>query len=89
MEEGSSSVDMGQVMARIIAMQSQLNGRLDDIDGKIQNRLDVLDEKIVDIQNRLSFNRTKKVYLKSQGYTLRSKREDQSIEDLEDLCLIS
>ncbi|KAI5654030.1 hypothetical protein M9H77_31217 [Catharanthus roseus] len=53
MEEGSSSVDMGQLMARVIAMQSQLNGRLDDIDGKIQNRLDDLDDKIVDIQNRV------------------------------------
>ncbi|KAI5682558.1 hypothetical protein M9H77_03786 [Catharanthus roseus] len=37
MEEGSSSVDMGQLMARIIAIQYQLNGRLDDIDGKIKN----------------------------------------------------
>ncbi|KAI5667679.1 hypothetical protein M9H77_17532 [Catharanthus roseus] len=34
MEEGSSSVDMAQLMARIITMQSQLNSRLDDIDGK-------------------------------------------------------
>ncbi|KAI5682795.1 hypothetical protein M9H77_04023 [Catharanthus roseus] len=52
-EEGSSLVDTGQLMARIIAMQSQLNGRLDDIDGNIQNRLDDLDDKIVDIQNRV------------------------------------
>ncbi|KAI5678401.1 hypothetical protein M9H77_09351 [Catharanthus roseus] len=38
---------------RIIAMQSQLNGRLDDMDGKIHNRLDDLDDKIVDIQNQV------------------------------------
>ncbi|KAI5654218.1 hypothetical protein M9H77_31405 [Catharanthus roseus] len=37
MEEGSSSVDMAQVMARFIIMQSQLNSRLDDRDGKLQN----------------------------------------------------
>ncbi|KAI5671982.1 hypothetical protein M9H77_12346 [Catharanthus roseus] len=83
MEEGSSLVDMGQLMARIIAMQSQLNGRVDDIDGKIENRLDELDDKIIDIQNRLSLYRTKEAYLKSQGYTLRN----QAIEDLEDVCL--
>ncbi|KAI5675968.1 hypothetical protein M9H77_06918 [Catharanthus roseus] len=102
MEEGSFLVDMGQLMARIIAMQSQLNRRLDDIDGKIQNRLDDLDDKIVDIQNRHSFHRTKEAYLKSQDYILRSKRssqlkhneegeikpfQDQGIEDLKDLCL--
>ncbi|KAI5663160.1 hypothetical protein M9H77_22483 [Catharanthus roseus] len=34
-EEGQSSVDMTQLMARIITMQSQLNSRLDDIDGNI------------------------------------------------------
>ncbi|KAI5677907.1 hypothetical protein M9H77_08857 [Catharanthus roseus] len=52
MEEGSSSVDMAQLMARIITMQSQLNCRLDDIDGKLHNRLDDIDEKIMDIQDR-------------------------------------
>ncbi|KAI5657653.1 hypothetical protein M9H77_26446 [Catharanthus roseus] len=52
-EEGSSLVDIGQLMARIIVMQSQLNGQLDDIDGKIQNRLDDLDDRIVGIQNRV------------------------------------
>ncbi|KAI5654529.1 hypothetical protein M9H77_31716 [Catharanthus roseus] len=51
-EEGSSSVDMAQLMARIITMKPELNSRLDDIDGKLHNRLDDIDEKIVDIQNR-------------------------------------
>ncbi|KAI5663973.1 hypothetical protein M9H77_23296 [Catharanthus roseus] len=36
-EEGQSSVDMAQLMPRIITMQSQLNNRLDDIDRKLHN----------------------------------------------------
>ncbi|KAI5676372.1 hypothetical protein M9H77_07322 [Catharanthus roseus] len=34
MEEGSSLVDMDQLMTRIIAMQSQINDRFKDLDGK-------------------------------------------------------
>ncbi|KAI5650410.1 hypothetical protein M9H77_36415 [Catharanthus roseus] len=98
MEEGSSSVDIGQLMARIIAMQSQLNGRLYDIDGKIRNRLDDLDDKIVDIQN---WNK-KRIFGVSRLHYIRSKRswqlkhneegkikpfQDQGIKDLVDLCL--
>ncbi|KAI5654920.1 hypothetical protein M9H77_32107 [Catharanthus roseus] len=97
MEEGSSSVDISQLMARIIAMQSQLNGRLDDTDGKIQSRLDDLDDMIVNIQNR----NKRSIFGVSRLHYIRSKRswqlkhnkggeikpfQDQGIEDIEDLC---
>ncbi|KAI5648701.1 hypothetical protein M9H77_34706 [Catharanthus roseus] len=49
--EGQSSVDMAQLIARIITMQSQFNSRVDDIDGKLHNRLDAIDDKTVYIQN--------------------------------------
>ncbi|KAI5641433.1 hypothetical protein M9H77_11508 [Catharanthus roseus] len=61
-EEGQSSVDTPLILDRIAVMQGQLDDRLDD-----------LNDKIVDIQNRHSFHRTKEAYLKSQGYTLEVK----------------
>ncbi|KAI5653297.1 hypothetical protein M9H77_30484 [Catharanthus roseus] len=72
MEEGSSSVDMAQLMARIITMQSQLNSRLDDIDGKLHNRLDDIDEKIVDIQDRFLLNK-KNIFGFSRLHYIESK----------------
>ncbi|KAI5676773.1 hypothetical protein M9H77_07723 [Catharanthus roseus] len=50
-EEGQSSMDTTQILDWIIAMQAQLNDRLDDINGNLHIRLDELDEKIVDIHN--------------------------------------
>ncbi|KAI5671174.1 hypothetical protein M9H77_11538 [Catharanthus roseus] len=63
MEEGKSSVDTALILDRIAVMQAQLDDRLDD-----------LNDKIVDIQNRHSFHRTKEAYLKFQGYTLRREK---------------
>ncbi|KAI5657253.1 hypothetical protein M9H77_26046 [Catharanthus roseus] len=51
--EEQSSVDMAQLMARIIIMQPQLESRLDDVDGKLHSRLHDIDDKIVDVQNRV------------------------------------
>ncbi|KAI5649543.1 hypothetical protein M9H77_35548 [Catharanthus roseus] len=59
-EEGQSSVDTALILDKIAAIQAQLNDQLDD-----------LNDKIVNIQYRHSFHRTKEAYLKSQGYTLR------------------
>ncbi|KAI5663812.1 hypothetical protein M9H77_23135 [Catharanthus roseus] len=69
-EEGLSSVDMAQLIARIITMQSKLNSRLDDIDGKLHNRLDDMDEKIVDIQDR----NKRSIFRVSRLHYIRSKR---------------
>ncbi|KAI5663728.1 hypothetical protein M9H77_23051 [Catharanthus roseus] len=48
-EEGQSSVDMTLILDRIVVMQAQLNDRLDD-----------LNDKIVDIQNRIKLLKTLK-----------------------------
>ncbi|KAI5653798.1 hypothetical protein M9H77_30985 [Catharanthus roseus] len=69
--------------------ETQLNGRVDDVDRKIQNRLDDLDDKIVDIQNRAMRLDLKATHLKAKdlGDEGKMKEKDQSIEDLEDSCL--
>ncbi|KAI5664473.1 hypothetical protein M9H77_23796 [Catharanthus roseus] len=86
-EEGQSSVDRTQIMDRIAAMQAQLNDRLDD-----------LNDKIVDIQNWTNRN----IFGVSRLYYIRTKRscqskhneegeikpfQDQGIEDPEGSCL--
>ncbi|KAI5680822.1 hypothetical protein M9H77_02049 [Catharanthus roseus] len=62
MEEGQSSVDTAQIMDRIAAMQAQLNDRLDDIN-----------DKIVDIQNLNKIS----IFGVSRLHYIRSKRSWQ------------
>ncbi|KAI5657823.1 hypothetical protein M9H77_26616 [Catharanthus roseus] len=98
-EERQSLVDTAQIMDRIVAMQAQLNDRLNDINGNLLIRLDELDEKIVEINNR----NKRSIFGVSRLHYIRSKRswqlkhneegevkpfQDQGIEDLEDLCLV-
>ncbi|KAI5677963.1 hypothetical protein M9H77_08913 [Catharanthus roseus] len=55
-KEGQSSIDTALILDRIAAMQAPLNDRLDD-----------LNDKIIDIQYWHSFHRKKEAYLQSEG----------------------
>ncbi|KAI5676566.1 hypothetical protein M9H77_07516 [Catharanthus roseus] len=72
---------------RIITMQSQLNSRLDNIDGKLHNRLDNIDEKInkrsIFEVSRLHYIETKD--LCDQGIMKKKRSSNSKINSLDEI----